>query len=184
MTTVSPELDPVFVTLLALAEGKPWRDISLREIATRAEVPLPELFARAPGKAELLAELSRAFDAAALAVVPDEGADIHDVLFDVVMARVEAMEPHRAALTAIARDSTRGWDGAAFAIHFPRTARALLEGAGIDATPPRLIAMTAVWARIATVWRDDEGALNRTMAEIDKQLKTLRSRLGRIGSGF
>jgi hypothetical protein len=44
--------------------------------------------------------------------------------------------------------------------------------------------MTVVWTRIARVWRDDEGALNRTMAEIDKQLKTMRTRLGRVRSGF
>ena len=39
-------------------------------------------------------------------------------------------------------------------------------------------------ARIVQVWRDDEGALNRTMAEIDKRLKQMRERLGRIGAGF
>ena len=44
--------------------------------------------------------------------------------------------------------------------------------------------MTAVWARVAAVWRDDEGALNRTMAEIDRRLKTMRTLLGRIGAGF
>jgi hypothetical protein len=34
------------------------------------------------------------------------------------------------------------------------------------------------------VWRDDEGALNRTMAEIDQRLKQMRERLGRIRAGF
>jgi hypothetical protein len=48
----------------------------------------------------------------------------------------------------------------------------------------RLAAMTAVWARVLQVWRDDEGALNRTMAEIDKQLRAMRDRLGRVGAGF
>ena len=157
----------------------------LRDIAAKAGVPLADLFARATGKPELLAELSDVFDTAALAVEPVEGADPHDALFDAVMARVEAMEPHRAALTAIARESAGpSLEGLAFTAHFPRTARAILVGAGLDATPPRVVAMTAVWARIARVWRDDEGALNRTMAEIDKQLKTMRSRLGRIRAGF
>jgi len=68
--------------------------------------------------------------------------------------------------------------------HLPRTARAVLEAAGIDATPPRILAMTAVWARVVQVWRDDEGALNRTMAEIDKRLKLMRERLARLGQGF
>ena len=66
----------------------------------------------------------------------------------------------------------------------PRTARAILEAAGVPATPPRLAAMTAVWVRIVQVWRDDEGALNRTMAEIDKRLKEMREGLGRIRAGF
>jgi AcrR family transcriptional regulator len=178
-------LDPIFVALLDLAAERPWRDISLRDIAAKAGVPLPDLFARATGKPELLAQLSEAFDAAPLSIEPVPDADAHDALFDAVMARVEAMEPHRAALTAIARESGGvSWDGLLFASHFPRTARAILVGAGLDATPPRVIAMTAVWARIARVWRDDEGALNRTMAEIDKQLKTMRTRLGRVRSGF
>jgi hypothetical protein len=44
--------------------------------------------------------------------------------------------------------------------------------------------MAAVWGRVLQVWRDDEGALNRTMAEIDKRLRQMRERLGRIGAGF
>ena len=44
--------------------------------------------------------------------------------------------------------------------------------------------MTAVWTRVLQVWRDDEGALNRTMAEIDRRLKQMRSQLKRIGAGF
>ena len=96
------------------------------------------------------------------------------------MARVEALEPHRAALRSMAR----GENPVALAALFPLTARAILEAAGVTATPPRLAAMTLVWARIVQVWRDDEGALNRTMAEIDKRLKLMRQRLGRIGAGF
>ncbi len=89
------------------------------------------------------------------------------------------MEPHRAALISIL-------DGGLIAVlpHAPRTARAILEAAGVDATAPRLAALTATWARIVQVWRADEGALNRTMAEIDQRLKQMRERLGRIGAGF
>jgi hypothetical protein len=96
------------------------------------------------------------------------------------MARVEAMQPDRGVLIAIARDAS----ALTLAPHFPRTARAILEAAGVAATPPRVVAMSLVWARVAQVWRDDEGALNRTMAEIDQRLKQMRSRLARIGAGF
>jgi AcrR family transcriptional regulator len=166
--------------LLALAAERPWRHISLRDIADRAEMPLAELYARAPSKGALLAQVSAGFDEAALATAANPSDDAHDRLFDAVMARLEAMGPHREALISIARDAGP-W---VLAPHFPATARAMLEAAGIDATPPRWAAMTAVWARVAQVWRDDEGALNRTMAEIDKRLKQMRTRLARIGAGF
>ncbi|MDP8916626.1 MAG: TetR family transcriptional regulator, partial [Pseudomonadota bacterium] len=64
----------------------------------------------------------------------------------------------------------------------------LLEAAGVSADglagAARVAAMTAVWGRVLQVWRDDEGALNRTMAELDKRLRQMRDRLGRIGAGF
>ncbi|MGI9170383.1 MAG: TetR family transcriptional regulator [Caulobacteraceae bacterium] len=173
-------LDRAVDTLLALAAERPWREISLRAIAEAADLPLADLYGRADGKSALLAYLSARLDKAALATAATPSDDAHDRLFDAVMARVEAMESHRAALIAIARDASP----LALVAHFPPTARALLEAAGIDATAPRLAAMTAVWARTAQVWRDDEGALNRTMAEIDKRLKQMRGRLRRIGAGF
>lgn len=166
--------------LLALASDRPWRQITLRDVAERAGLPLADLYAVAASKEALLAHLAARQDAAALATAETPSEDPHDRLFDATMARVEAMQPDRAALIAIAREAS----ALVLAPHFPRTARAILEAAGVEATPPRVLAMTLVWARVAQVWRDDEGALNRTMAEIDKRLKQMRSRLARIGAGF
>jgi AcrR family transcriptional regulator len=173
-------LDQAADAAMALAAERPWRDVSLREIASRAGVEFGELYARAPSKTVLVFHLSGQLDRAALATAATDSDDVHDRLFDAVMARIEAMEAERTGLLSMARDENR----AVLALHFPRTARAILEAAGVTATPPRLLAMTAVWARTVQVWRDDEGALNRTMAEIDKRLKQMRERLGRIRAGF
>jgi hypothetical protein len=58
----------------------------------------------------------------------------------------------------------------------------------VDTSGPRgalrLTALTGAWARTLQVWRDDEGALNRTMAEIDKLLTRADKRLARVGAGF
>ncbi len=168
------------VALLALAAERSWRRITLRDIAERAGLPLAELYARTSSKESLLAHLAARQDVAALATAETPSDDPHDRLFDATMARVEAMQPDRAALITIAREAS----AVALAPHFPRTARAILEAAGVEATPPRVLAMTLVWARVAQVWRDDEGALNRTMAEIDRRLKQMRTRLARLGAGF
>ena len=178
-------LDQAVDCALALAADRPWSEISLRDIALASGVSFAELYARAPGKDALLARLSRRFDAAALtAAEADDGGEAHDRLFEAVMARLEAMAPHRDALIAIAR--VRG--PLAIAPHLPITAKALLEAAGIDTSGPRgafrVAGMTRAWIRTLQVWRDDQGALNRTMAEIDKQLRGLDQRLKRIGAGF
>ncbi len=178
-------LDRAADAALRLAGETPWADITLRDIATAAGAPFAELYVRAPGKNALLDRLSKRLDDAALKASDDPSPDVGDRLFEVVMARLEAMEPDRIVLIAIARSeglSPRMARRLAF------TARALLEAAGVDAGGRRgairLVAMTAVWARVLQVWRDDEGALNRTMAEIDKRLKLMRKRLGQVGAGF
>jgi hypothetical protein len=173
-------LDAATDAALALAAERPWREVSLRQIAEQAGVDFADLYGKAPGKALLVLRLSQKLDRAALATAATASDDAHDRLFDATMARIEAMEAHRQALISMARAE----NPVALAAHFPLTARAILEAAGVTATTPRLAAMTLVWARIVQVWRDDEGALNRTMAEIDKRLKQMRERLGRIGAGF
>ena len=166
--------------LLGLAGEQPWRQITLRGVAERAGVPLVDLYATVVSKEALLAHVAARQDAAALATAETPSDDPHDRLFDATMARIEAMQPDRAALIAIAREAP----AATLAPHFPRTARAILVAAGVEATPLRVGAMALVWARVTQGWRDDEGALNRTMAEIDQRLKQMRARLGRIGAGF
>ena len=173
-------LDRAADAALALAADRPWPSVSLRDIAVKADVPFAALYARARSRLAVLARASERFDQAALAVdyAPDSAA--HDRLFDAAMARLEAMEPHRTALLNIAKAE----GPLVSATRFPSIARAILEAAGVPATPPRLLAMIAVWARVVQVWRDDEGALNRTMAELDKRLKQTAEQLGKIGAGF
>jgi len=173
-------LDQACDAALVLAAERPWREVSLRGIAERAGVSFADLYAKAPGKPLLVLRLSQKLDRAALETASTASDDPHDRLFDAAMARVEAMEPHRAGLVSMAG----GESPVTLATLFPLTARAILEAAGVTATAPRLAVMTLVWARIVRVWRDDEGALNRTMAEIDKQLRQMRERLKRVGAGY
>ena len=180
--TAEEVLDRAVDAALLLAADRPCSRITLADIAERTGVSFAELYARVPSKDALLSRLGRRFDRAA-AETPLEG-EVHDRLFEAVMARLEAMEPHRFVLLAIARDER----SERIAARLPRTAGVLLRAAGVEtgglAGAVRVAAMAAVWARVLQVWRDDEGALNRTMAEIDSRLKQMRERLGRVGAGF
>ena len=180
---MSETLDRAVDAALQLAAERPWGEVALRDVAAHAGVAFADLYALAPTRSALLDRLSRRLDRAALEAAAED-ADAHDRLFEVVMARLEAMEPHRAALIAMARAEAP----ARLAARFPKSARAFLEAAGIDSGgwrgALRVAAMTAVWTRVLQVWRDDEGALNRTMAEIDRQLRRMRGALERVGAGY
>lgn len=182
MSAAEQVLERAVDAALELAADRPWREVTLQDIAERSGVSFAELYARTRSKAALLERLGRRLDEAAASA--ELSGETHDRLFDATMARLEAMEPHRFTLLAIARDERPE----RIAARLPVTARALLQAAGVDtdglAGAARVAAMTAVWARVLQVWRDDEGALNRTMAEIDKRLRQMRDRLGRIGAGF
>ena len=176
---MSEVVEAGLTALNALCAERGWRAVTLRDVAEKAGVALTELYRAAPSKTALVDHLGERLDAAALETAATASEYVHDRLFDAAMARIEAMEPWRPILAGV--------DGAALvplAPHLPKAARAILEAAGVEAPAPRLLAMTAVWGRIVQVWRADEGALNRTMAEIDKRLKQLRARLSALGQGF
>src|ERR1700677_5033195 len=95
-------LDQATEAALALAAERPWREVSLREVAERAGVDFAELYAKAPAKPLLVLRLSQKLDRAALATAATRSDDVHDRLFDATMARIEAMEAHRLALISMA----------------------------------------------------------------------------------
>lgn len=179
MTGRDEMLDKAAEALNALCVERPWRHVTLRDVAEKAGAPLTELYAIAPSKVAIVDHLGTRLDAAALATAATPSEDVHDRLFDAAMARIEAMGAYRALLAGVEGEAL-----VMLAPHLPRAARAILEAAGVEATAPRLLAMTLVWARVVQVWRADEGAYNRTMAEIDRRLKQMRSRLALIGAGF
>ena len=176
---MSDLIDRAAAALEALCAERSWRYVSLRDVADKAAIPLAELYAVAPSKVAIIDHLGGKFDAAALATAATPSEDVHDRLFDAAMARIEAMGAYRATLASVEGEAL-----ALLAPHLPRAARAILEAAGVEASTPRLAAMTLVWARVLQVWRADEGAYNRTMAEIDKRLKQMRARLASLGAGF
>ena len=60
------QLDRAAAAALALAAERPWADVTLRDIAHKAQAPLAELYVHAPGKTQVVDWLSRRFNLAAL----------------------------------------------------------------------------------------------------------------------
>jgi AcrR family transcriptional regulator len=164
--------------LMELASERRFEDISIRDISKAAGVSLADFRDAFPSKGAVLAGFSRRIDRAVLAQDNGELADENprERLFDVLMRRLEAMAPYREGVReAIA--SLRREPVAALAMNqvAMNSMRFMLEAAGIEAQGTagaiKLQGLALAWGRVIQVWLDDDDpALSKTMAELDRVL--------------
>jgi len=164
--------------LLELAAEKRFEDISVRDICSAAGVSLADFRDAFPSKGAVLAGFSRRIDRAVLSASDDELADEgpRERLFDVLMRRLDAMAPYKEGLREVTAWLKRE-PAAALAMNrvVMSSMRFMLEAAGIDADGAsgaiKLQGLTLAWARVLQTWLDDdEPALSKTMAELDRVL--------------
>lgn len=172
----TPE-DRLIDAALALAERQGWRRTGLAEIAAEAGLSLVEAYALHRGKAGILRAFQRRIDQAALeGTGRQSGESARERLFDVLMRRLDALKPHKAAIRAILRDSV-GHPGAIFGIAgVERSMRWMLEGAGIatGGCAGRVLThlVTALYLSVLrTFLGDDSEDSGRTMAALDRGLR-------------
>lgn len=190
MSTVDPSLRPALGrALLSVAAAKPWRDITIHDLAAAMQAPVAALYPATVGEALDCAE--ELFDRAmgeGLAA-PDSAALVRDRLFDIAMRRFEAMEPARASLLAI--DSALERDPAAMALQHGRHVRAArwaLALAGLEADgvagAARAQGLALILAQTRAAWRRETSTdFAKTMAALDSALRRAEETLGRFG-GF
>ena len=161
---------------LSLAAEKGWRDLALADIAAGAGLSLAELYALYPSKQAILKAYSRKVDMAVLAETEKPEGPAKDRLFDVLMRRLDKLDPHKAGLQRIAEDTAR--DPLAMACSLARLDRsmaAMLEAAGISAAGlaglMRVKGLSAVYMQGLRAWfRDDSPDKAKTMAALDRAL--------------
>ncbi len=165
----------VIKAALDLAAERPWQDVALRDIADRANVPLADVRNDFAGKPAILSKFIRLVDDAVLAKAParDPGQPARDRVFDVLMTRLEVLEPYKAALRSIA-----GAPGTGLAI--ARSAMAsqawMLHAAGIGTDGPlgaaRVAGLASIYSSLLQTWLEEtDPAYPRTMAALDRRLK-------------
>jgi AcrR family transcriptional regulator len=164
--------------LMELAAERRFEDISIRDICKSAGVSLADFRDVFPSKGAVVAGLSRRVDHAVLAQDSGELADENprERLFDVLMRRLEAMAAYREGLREVAAWLRRE-PAAALAMNgvVMSSMRFMLEAAGIEAHGAsgavKLQGLALAWARVLQVWLDDDDpALSKTMAELDRVL--------------
>jgi len=177
---------------LRLAALQGWADTSLADIAAEAKVPLAELRHRFAGKSAILRAFLRRVDEQVLAGSDPALADepVKDRLFDVLMRRLDALEPHRDALAAIGRELQREPPALAcfLAGPFQRSMRWMLEAAQVPPwgalQPLQVKGLGVLYLSVYRVWLGDEGTDKaKTMAALDKALSRADSVIAMLRRG-
>lgn len=180
--------DKIIDAALALAADRPWSQVGLGDIAKKAKLPLGTMRDTFGSKTAILAGLMRRVDRKVLdeadpAILESEP---RDRLFDLLMQRIEALAPHKAALKSILPDLERD-PGAWLRLGAASLAsqRWMLTAAGIDTSGPagrlRVRGLAFVYGSVLRVWlRDDDPGMAKTMSELDRQLRRGESLLGRL----
>jgi AcrR family transcriptional regulator len=183
--------DPV-VAALELAALQGWRRTTLSDIAARAGLSLAELHAQYRSRHEILAAWLSQLDAGMLAGRdPDEAsAGSRDRLFAVIMRRFDALDRHKTAIRAIARDLIFDpADAFAMACAMRRSLIWMLEAAGLESTGIkgqwRLNGLSLIYGATWRVWLRDDGAdLSKTMAALDRGLRRAETAWNRLCAGW
>ncbi len=165
----------VISAALRLAAEKPWQEVSLRQIAEAAGMNLAELSEEFSSKADILSAFLRQIDKHVLATAPapQEGESQRDALFEVVMARFDALEPYKPALRSI----TGSGEIELSMIRPVLASQAwMLQAAGIDSDGPtgamRTAGLASAYVSVFRTWlEDDDAGLARTMAVLDRRLR-------------
>jgi ubiquinone biosynthesis protein COQ9 len=174
--------DPVDARLVdglwRVVAARGWDGLTLMRVAAAAGLPAAELRRRCPTPRHLLCLHGRVADQRVLAgTVPDQGGTVRDRIFDVLMRRIDAMQPHRAGILRLFEDLRRDpLLALALLGAVPRSMAWMLEAAEVPVPPGalgllRVQGLTGVWLATVRAWtQDDSPDLGATMAALDRAL--------------
>lgn len=170
--------DALIEAALALAAEGRWREIGVDEIAKRAGVSQLAAYRLMSDKGSVLAAFMRSVDADLIEQADPEWATapVKDRLFDIVMSRLDLLEPHRAALTALLAGVGPGvGTGLALARQLPQSVSRMLNASGLSGRRTghllRVKALSAVYLATLRSWlKDESDDRSATMATLDRLL--------------
>lgn len=178
MDGTSTHADSLIDAALALAVERGWRALTLPEVADAAGVSLADAHATFSTKTALLNAFVARIDRQMLTgEAPDRSESVRDRLFDVIMRRLDALEPHKDAVAAIVDDLPADpLTAVAVLPAFGNTMAWILETAGLSASglsgALRIKGLALIYLTTLRTWlQDDTADAARTMAALDRALR-------------
>jgi len=154
-----------------------WPGLTMARLAAEASLPAADLRARFATRLDLLLLHGRLMDRAVLAgTVPGQGGLARDRLFDVLMRRLDAMQPHREGILRLLADLPKD-PGLAMLLapHVGVSMRWMLDAAEIEGEGCQrralALGLAGVWLAAVRAWAADGSEdLGPTMAALDRAL--------------
>jgi AcrR family transcriptional regulator len=161
-----------------LAETRRWSEITLADIAEKANLSLADLRREFSCKTDIIRAFQKEVDAEMLARLrpAGEAQSPRDRLFDIVMTRFEVMQPYKTALKRIwGYLCCRPGEAAAVLCASLASQYWMLAGSGAKLDGPggalRVSGLASIYGKVFQVWLDDPSpSLDKTMAALDKRL--------------
>lgn len=173
---------------LELAATKGWGATSLGDIAEAAGISLADLRRAYPSKIAILSAFAARVDEAVLSDLDPEVADkpAYERLFDVLMKRFDALNPHKEAVRSMLRASSCDAEALVCgSLSMRRSMRWMLEAADLDSSglrgALRIKGLSLLYLSVMRVWLTDETEdMARTMAALDRRLRRVDRMLGLV----
>lgn len=171
--------DRIIDAMLALVAAGGWRSVSLAAVAEEAGASVLQVHRVFPSRTAILCGFFRRIDETVLAAPLDgeAGEKPRDRVFDLLMRRFDALQPHREALAVLRRDLPGDpLTALALGAGLLCSMRLTLEAAGIACrgiggiVAVKLTA-AAYLAAVHTWSRDESPDLAPTMATLDRRLR-------------
>jgi AcrR family transcriptional regulator len=187
-TALPSETERIVDATLALMASVGWRRLTLAAIAGEAGLPILRVYRLFGSKQAILGAIFRRIDETVLEEPPTAEPDERprDRLFDLLMRRFDALQPHKAAFATLARELPGDPAMALCAgASLLKSMRWMLEAADISTaglTGAIAVRLTAgAYLATSRVWqRDDSPDLTRTMSALDARLRRIERWLSPI----
>jgi hypothetical protein len=176
----------------ALAERMDWHEIGLGATGAQAGIRPVSLMQYAHSKASILQDFARDIDAAMVLLFekyPPEGSP-HDRLFDVILKRLEIMQPYKRVIASVLmRPLAQGSEGLRLFQSVTETVDWMVNAARVEAEPAwqglGRFGLSRAYLKVLSAWsKDEDPGLARTMAALDRALRDAERLNLRAGSLF
>jgi hypothetical protein len=154
-----------------------WDGLTLGRLAAATGLTRAEVKQHCAGPEDLLRRHGEVIDRLVReGTVPGQGGTPRDRVFDVLMRRIDAMQPHRAGITRLLKALPREpFVALTLASALPKSMTGLLQAAEVSTSgltgALRVKGVGAVWLATIQAWMaDDSTDLGATMAALDRAL--------------